>query len=118
MRGHKQPVDSIPARRKILRQAKPRSNIIDPSTSAHALQSTGHTAVRRGQTPSLGGRERWPEPTAGRCLGGAASAGGGIAHSAVDERPLQRIQMRQQGCDFGQKRIAQNGVHFVVAAAA
>ena len=51
-------------------------------------------------------------------LSGAAAAGGSVANGAVDERALQGLKMRQEDGDLGQKRIGENGGHFLFAAAA
>ncbi len=47
-----------------------------------------------------------------------AAAGGGIARGAVDERAVQRIQLRKQGSNFGQERVCEDGGYLFIAAAA
>src|ERR1700679_3843815 len=51
-------------------------------------------------------------------LCGTAAPGGDIADGAVDQRTVQRIQMREQGGNLGQERVRKNGGDLFVAAAA
>ena len=41
-------------------------------------------------------------------LGGAAAARGHVAHRAIKQRAVQRVQLRQQGGNLGQERIGEN----------
>ncbi len=57
-------------------------------------------------------------PRRSSVLRGTAAAYGRVPHRAVKQRPVQRIQVRQQRGNLRQKRIAQNRGHLFVAAAA
>ena len=102
----------------------PRSHTFDPSTSAQALQLllSGHknTDCGRGGECSC---DRAANPHAKNAkarsaLRRAAASHGRVAHRAEEQRPVQRVQMRQQRGNLGQERVAQDRGNLFVAAAA
>ena len=57
-------------------------------------------------------------PKRSKALRSTAAAYGGVPHGTRKQRPMQRIQVRQQRGNLGQERIAQNRCNLFIAAAA
>ena len=120
-----------PAGMEICLRPDPRSHIIDRSTSACAPQSrlseaaarpdepgcclsrkpgSASLSLRRGgdSTPASRRTKQAGSPELRSSLRSPPPAHRGIAYRAEEQRPVQRVQMRQQGSNLGQERVAQN----------
>jgi len=95
-----------------------RCSTIDPSTSADAPQSHASQLAARANVKVRPPKSGSPAAVQPQLLGGAPAAQSSVADGAMKERPVHRLQVRQQGGDLGEERVGKDSCDFFLANAA